>query len=206
MLSERSSGSGWTESLLFQARETSVLIGLHTRENSLPHSGSLGRKSGSFMSLCSWKLPGNDCHPSGAALLRRFNIWFRWELSLPGSYHVLSTLSIASASCFPERTGGFFTGCWLAWSSPSVADCCPSPGRGMLSIMTRCCCWYFIYYRFIIAENHFIRKINIASPVRSIVFLLTFLLKRSAWSWSQFKLDLITPTVCVFIIRHLFRL
>ena len=40
--------------------------------------------------------------------------------------------------------------------SPSAADHCPSPGRGVLSIMTRYCCWYFIYYQFFITENHFI--------------------------------------------------
>ena len=146
-----------------------MLIGLHTRENSLPHSSLLGRKSGPFISLCSWKLPGNDGHPSGTALLRRLNIWFRWALSLPGSYHVLSTLSIASASCFLERTGGFFIGCWLDWSSPSVADCCPSPGRGMLSIMTRSCCRFYL-----LSVHHCWEPFHLenkhASPVRSIVF------------------------------------
>lgn len=47
-----------------------------------------------------------------------------------------------------------------------------SPGRGVLSVITRYCCWrYFIYYQFIITDNHFFWKVNITFPIRGIIFL-----------------------------------
>lgn len=90
-----------------------------------------------------------------------------------------------------------------------------SPGRGVLSVITRCCFWYFIYYQFIITDNHFIWKVNIASPIHGIIFLrLPFIQmlhinfpsvnKRLVCSGSLVDLNLITFYVCFY--HHIFEI
>lgn len=82
----------------------------------------------------------------------------------PGSYHT------QHSTCFllPQRElVGSVLGC-SAWLELTLSCCHPCPGRGVLGIITRYCCCYFIYYQFIITENHSIWKINIASPVHGI--------------------------------------
>lgn len=132
---------------------------------------------------------------------------FHAHLAAPASYEVLVTAQhLLPAS--PERTGGF---CFrpLCMLEFILTHPYSSPGRGVLSVITRYCCWYFIYYQFIITDIHFIWKVNIASPIHGIIFLclpFTHRLhinfpsrnKRSVCSGSLVNLNLITSHICFY--------
>lgn len=147
MLSERRCDPGWTGSLIFQARETLMLVGLCTSENSLLHSGWLGRNSG--------LLPHS-------ALIEIIQVQLLYADITPGLGEssccpvLVKFLAHSAQLLLPRGNWWVLFRLFAGLDSPSVADHCPSPGRGVLSIMTRYCCWYFIYSQFFITENHFI--------------------------------------------------
>lgn len=146
-LSERSCDPGWTGSLILQARETLMLVGLCTSENSLLRSGWLGRNSGLL--------------PHSALIeiiqVQHFYADITSGLGESSCCPVLVKFLAHSAQLLlPRENWWVLFRLFAGLDSPSVADHCPSPGRGVLSIMTRYCCWYFIYYQFFITENHFI--------------------------------------------------
>lgn len=114
---------------------------------------------------------------------------------------VLTTVSLAQLSssfCFPRES------LWLLfrvvpcrWSVPTVPS--SHPGTAVRSVFVHCC------WGFLITKNHRIWTVSMPPPVQyhastlvSHVALLTFILERSAWSWSQCGLDRITSCACLY--------